>query len=522
MNLTTTNKREKNHSSKRKESQGSKRIYQILKENKVFRKMSSSPESEEWRNSPTPPPSPSDFIQNPRDSREEGEISPRSEEEELPSVEQKGITNWVLKETEMIPVSKAELELITTNMWEELFQKPRNDVERNDLVKAFKLQRSLSKRTAIHHVDLTKSFKGQGLAGSWMAFAKRVNEDTLEAQMKKLLHGRKQYSLSEIRRNIHEECIKINDDCVVALAEGYCKLCSDCNLPRPSGDSIHNRKKSSSSYLENCIAHYLSVINRNQKRQRLSYEEEIEERGYVPKGTAEANKNVPHGTAVARNVNATRVVQNEVFTGTPFATSVSSIVHAGTRTHRVRQEHPPQEYVEESKCPDQVGSPPSELGNVVTNDERGTFYPFVADATSSSYRQKQATSWSHHEAGDQRSPRQPNAHRHGSRSKGEDQVGRPRSEGYYYPADSCEHRDSRQESESYSTLLEQVLHQGRRLDKFRDLYEKDQRETRKSLEKVLLVQKENLYLKEKMASLLAEVNKLKELLLGSDDPDKDD
>jgi hypothetical protein len=85
-----------------------------------------------------------------------------------------------------------------------------------------------------------------------------------------------------------------------------------------------------------------------------------------------------------------------------------------------------------------------------------------------------------------------------------------------------EHRDSRQESESYSTLLEQVLHQGRRLDTFRDRYDQDQRETRKSLEKVLLVQKENLYLKEKMASLLAEVNKLKDLLQGPDDPDKGD
>lgn len=480
--------------------------------------MNSSQESEAL---PTPPPSPSDFIQNPKDSREEGEISPRSEEE-LPSNQKQGITDWILKEIETIPVSKAELELITTRMWEELYEKPRNECERTDLVQAFKLHRSLIKRTTINHVDLTTSFKGNGLAGSWYAFAKRVNEDTLEAQMKKLLHGRKQYSLSEMRRNIHEECIKMNDDCVVALAEGYCRICADCNLPATRGNSIRDRKKSSSSYLENCIAQYLSVINRNQKRQRLSYEEEIEERGYVPKGTAEANENVPHRTAVARNVNATRVVQNEVFTGTPFATSVSSIVHAGTRTHKVRQEHPQQECAEESKYPDQVDSPPNELDTVVTNDERGTFYPFVADATSSSYRQKQATGWSHHEAGDQRSPRQPSAHRHGSRSREEDQGGRPRSEGYYYPADSLEHRDSRQESESYSTLLEQVLHLGRRLDTFRDRYDQDQRETRKSLEKVLLVQKENLYLKEKMASLLAEVNKLKDLLQGPNDPDKGD
>ena len=483
--------------------------------------MNSSPESEAWRNSPTPPPSPSDFVQDPKDSREKGEISPRSEEE-LPTGKQEGITNWILKEIERIPVSKAELELITIKMWEELYQKPRNECERTDRVQAFKLHRSLIKRTTIHHVDLTKSFKGNGLAGSWYAFAKRVNENTLEAQMKKLLHGRKQYSLSEMRRNIHEECIKENVDCVVVLAEGYCRICSDCNFPAPSGKSIRDRKKTSSSYLENCIAQYLSVINRNQKRQRLSYEEELEERGYVPRGTTETNKNVPHRTAMARNLNAISVARNEVFTGTPFVTSISSIVHAGTRTHGVRQEHPPQECDEGSKYPDQVGSPPNEHDTVVTNDETGTFYPYVAGATSSSYRQKQATSWSPHEAGDQRSPRQPSAHRHESRSREEGQGGHPRSEGYYYPDDSYEHRDSRQESESHSTLLEQILHQGRQLDKFRDLYEKDQRETRKSLEKVLLVQKENLYLKEKMANLLAEVNKLKDLLQEPKDPGKDD
>ena len=78
--------------------------------------MNSSPESDAWLNSPTPPPSPSDFIQNPMDSKEEGEISPRSEEE-LPSKQQQGITDWILKEIETIPVSKAELELITTKMW---------------------------------------------------------------------------------------------------------------------------------------------------------------------------------------------------------------------------------------------------------------------------------------------------------------------------------------------------------------------------------------------------------------------
>jgi len=483
--------------------------------------MDSSPDNDVWLNSPTPPPSPSDFSQNRKDSIEEGEVSPRSEKE-LPSNKQAGISDWILKEIEGIPVSNAELKLITIKMWEELYQKPRNECERTDLVQAFKLHRSLIKRTTINHGDLTKSFQGNGLLGSWNAFAKRVNENTLEAQMKKLLHGRKQYSLSEMRRNIHDECIKENVDCVVALTEGYCRTCSDCNLPPPTGNSIRNRKKTSSSILENCIAQYLSVVNRNHKRQRLSYEEELEERGYVPRGTVEANRHASQRTAMARNVNAISVVQNEVFNGTPFATSISSIVHAGTRTHGVRQEHPPQGYDEESKNPDQVGNPPNERDTVVTNDERGTFYPYVAEATSLSYRQKQVPSRSHHEAGDQRSPRQPSARRHGSRSREEDQGGHQRSEGYYYPADSYDNQDSHKESESHSTLLEQILHQGRRLDKFRDLYENDQRETRKSLEKVLLVQKENLYLKEKMASLLAEVNKLKGLLQGLDGPDGND
>jgi hypothetical protein len=230
--------------------------------------MNSSPESDEWLNSPTPPPSPSDFIQNPKDSREEGEISPRSEHE-LPSLKQKGITEWISKEIIGVPVSKAELELITTKMWEELYQKPSNKSERTELVQAFKLHRSLIKRTTINHVVLTKSFKGNGLIGSWYAFAKRVNEETLEAQMKKLLHGRKQYSLSEMRRSIHEGCIRENVDCVVALAESYCRTCSDCNLPPPTGNSIHSRKKTSSSQLENCIAQYLSDQSKSKETTSL-------------------------------------------------------------------------------------------------------------------------------------------------------------------------------------------------------------------------------------------------------------
>ncbi len=83
---------------------------------------------------------------------EEGEISPRSEKE-LPSEKQPGISDWILKEIEGIPVSNAELKLITIKMWEELYQKPRNECERTDLVQAFKLHRSLIKRTTLNHVD---------------------------------------------------------------------------------------------------------------------------------------------------------------------------------------------------------------------------------------------------------------------------------------------------------------------------------------------------------------------------------
>lgn len=528
---------------------------------------------------------------NPMDStienEEEGEISPTKGKRHREEPEH----NWILNEIENIPVSHAELALITKEMFKGLHQQPRNRCERRDLVQMFKLLRSASKRLMPHQIDLTRTFKGQGLYGSWEAFVKRVNEGSLETHIQKLYSDKERFSLSEIRKVIHIECVKEKADCVVVLKEGICRLCEEEGAPPPRANSIFSRKRTSSSFLEDCIHQYLTTVNRTQKRQKVSLE-----RDYVPRGTqlaTEGSKNrnfdtdgikkrnfdtvgikkrnfdtgsikrsnydtfsikrVPNDT----NGNTTIGVSkgNEVFSRTPFATSVESIIRAETHTHGGYQEHPPQECDVDSKSPVQVGTPPNEHDTVVTNDETGTFYPYVADATSRAYRQRQAAPEARLEAYDRRSPRQPSAHRHGNQSREEDRGGHQRSEGYYYPDVPFERRESRSSRRDYyresrgshydsATLLQQVLHLVGRIERCRDRSDDDRRETRKSLDlvrdslgslstRVVVVEKqlyclndqkrdlekrvqglrqENLSLKKKLETVLADVSQMKDLL----------
>jgi hypothetical protein len=74
--------------------------------------------------------------------------------------------------------------------------------------------------------------------------------------------------------------------------------------------------------------------------------------------------------------------------------------------------------------------------------------------------------------------------------------GHQRREGYYYPDEYYQHRESkysrqdyylessgsRYRTESNSTLFDQVVHLGRRIDSFSDNLDDDRRETRKSLD----------------------------------------
>jgi hypothetical protein len=169
----------------------------------------------------------------------------------------------------MDPRKEAEKALVTKEMIERLDKQPRNEVERRELIQEFKLLRSAIKRLPPQQIDLTRTYKGQGLCGSWEAFVKRKNEGTLVPHIQKLFADKERYSLTDIRKLIQTECVKEKVDCVVVLKEGSCRQCEEEGFPLPRASSIYARRRSSSYYLEDWIQQYLSTVNRRQKRLRV-------------------------------------------------------------------------------------------------------------------------------------------------------------------------------------------------------------------------------------------------------------
>jgi hypothetical protein len=139
-------------------------------------------------------------------------------------------------------------------------------------------------------IDLTRTFKGQGLYGSWEAFVKRKNEGTLVPHIQKLFADKERFSLTDIRKLIHTECVKEKVDSVVVLKEGSCRQCEEEGIPLPR--ARYARRRSSSYYLEDWIQQYLSTVNKRQKRLRVSNDEY--DYGYVPSGTQSRDYDYTH------------------------------------------------------------------------------------------------------------------------------------------------------------------------------------------------------------------------------------
>jgi hypothetical protein len=253
---------------------------------KLHRSLNTMQDIEDWIQSSD------EEIENPKDSieivekeQEKGAIAPiysmyprkRFREESIEEIK------WIQERIDKIPLSEAEKALITKEMIERLDKQPRNEVESRDLIQEFMLLRSAIKRLPPQQIDLTSTFKGQGLCGSCEAFVKRKNEGTLVPHIQKLFADKERYSLTDIRKLIHTECVKEKIDCVVVLKEGSCRLCEEKGIPLPRANSLYSRRRSSSYYLEDWIRQYLSTVNKRQKRLRVSTDEY--DCGYVPSGT---------------------------------------------------------------------------------------------------------------------------------------------------------------------------------------------------------------------------------------------